>query len=186
MTCEECSAPIPVKSGRVPRFCSGACRQRAYRRRRKTPAGFPVRLLEQARWARADGKRPVTPTGAAASTTNQRTWLTYKDVQAGAGDGLGVMLGAGLGCYDLDSCVVDGRLLPWAARAVASIDEPVILVELSVSGGGLHVFVEAGEAPGRVIRVPGGGTIEKYFQKRFIRVTGNEVSIEGDMITRRR
>lgn len=186
MTCEECSAPIPVKSGRVPRFCSGACRQRAYRRRRKTPAGFPVRLLEQKRWTRADGKRPITPGGAPASTTDPRTWAAHGDVMSGAGDGFGVMLGGGLGCYDLDSCVAGGKVADWAAREIEAITDPVVLVELSVSGSGLHIFVDAEEKPGRVVRVSGGGTVEKYFRKRFIRVTGDEVSLDGGVVKRRR
>ena len=45
--CEHCKTKIKVKTrGRVPRFCSPACRQRAYERRKWQRPG-PVELLAQ-------------------------------------------------------------------------------------------------------------------------------------------
>lgn len=130
--------------------------------------------MAQARWVRADGKRPVMVSGAAASTTNPATWSTFADVQSGAGDGFGVMLGEGLGCWDLDNCLHNGSLTDWAVNALEAIEFPVLFIEVSFSGSGLHVFVEAGEQPGRVVRVSGGGTVEKYYRQRFIRTTLKE------------
>jgi primase-polymerase (primpol)-like protein len=77
------------------------------------------------------------------------------------------MLGGGLGCWDLDHCLVDGRLAPWAAEVLAGIDDP-IWVERSMGGDGLHVFVRAAEAPG--FR---RGRVEFYSRARFIAVTGD-------------
>lgn len=76
------------------------------------------------------------------------------------------MLGAGLGCYDLDH-VSDAE-----ARAfIATVPERVVYAERSMSGAGVHVFVEAAEARGWKRRV-GGLSVERYSRQRFIRVTG--------------
>ena len=72
------------------------------------------------------------------------------------------MLGSGLGCYDLDH-ITDAD----AAEFIASIPEPVLFAERSVSGHGVHVFIEAPEGPGSR-----RGGVERYTRARFIRVTG--------------
>lgn len=84
------------------------------------------------------------------------------------------MLGEGLGCWDLDNCLQDGSLTDWAVNALETIEHRVLFMEVSCSGSGLHVFVEAGERPGRVVRVSGGGMVEKYYRQRFIRTTLEE------------
>ena len=78
---------------------------------------------------------------------------------------MGVMLGAGLGCYDLDNFPV--RRLP---AFLASIPERVLYVERSVSGRGIHVFIEAPEGPGS--RRDG---VERYTRARFIRTTFDRI-----------
>lgn len=122
---------------------------------------------------RAAGKRPITVTGSPASSTDRSTWSTLHAVQQStAGDGLGIMLGDGLGCYDLDHCFVDGELTEQAQAHLDAISEPIVMAERSMSGSGLHVFVLAPEAPGT--RRPG---IERYTRARFIRVTGEIFSM---------
>ena len=129
--------------------------------------------LADGRWVRASGKRPVTIGGTPASSTNSATWSTHCGVAASkAGDGFGVMLGGGLGCYDLDNCFTDGLLDPTARDFINGIPEKVLLVERSVSGRGLHVFVEARESRGS--RSAG---VERYTRCRFIRMTFSEVSL---------
>lgn len=76
------------------------------------------------------------------------------------------MLGGGIGCYDLD-VVSDAQ----AREFVDSVPERVIFVERSMSGRGVHVFVEAAEGPGSVRR-SGPFSVERYTVARFIRVTG--------------
>ena len=43
-SCEACDAALPAGevSGNLPRYCSNACRQRAYRRRQRAPAAHPL------------------------------------------------------------------------------------------------------------------------------------------------
>ena len=118
------------------------------------------------RWTRADGKRPVMPNGRAASSIDPATWTRYGDVQAGFGDGYGVMLGGGLACIDLDDCLVGGRLSPLAEVVLER--NPGAYVEVSVSGNGLHIFGIFSEVSG--FRRNG---FEFYSRARFIRVTGN-------------
>ena len=112
-------------------------------------------------------------TGASASSTNESTWAGFKAVQGGAGDGFGVMLGDGLACWDLDHCITDGKIEPWAEQILSGIENP-LWVEVSVSGTGLHIFVESPEAPGSR-----SGLVEFYSRERFIRVTGVKYDARG-------
>lgn len=74
------------------------------------------------------------------------------------------MLGDGLGCYDLDG-VDDAE----ARSLVALIPEPIIFMERSMSGRGVHVFVRMGEGAGTS---KWQGRHGRYPRGRFIRVTG--------------
>lgn len=154
------------RRGPSPRFCSSACRQRDYRGRKVRRERFMD--LAEGRWVRARGKRPLMVDGVPASSTDPCTWSSHAEVVASrAGDGLGVMLGGGLGCYDFDGCFdVSGRLSSSVREFVRSIPEPVLMVERSWSGRGLHVFVEASEGPGSR-----RGGVERYSRARFIRTT---------------
>ncbi|WP_408931125.1 hypothetical protein ACKFRM_06800 [Corynebacterium sp. YSMAA1_1_D6] len=136
-------------------------------------------MADAPRWVRADGKRPITPAGAPASSTNPSTWCSFEESQRGEGDGFGVMLGGGLGCYDLDNALEGGVLKPWARGVIDAIAEPIVYVERSVSGRGLHVFVEAAEDRG-IRRSIGDGSFEKYSYGRFIRC-GEPMSLKGVM-----
>lgn len=77
------------------------------------------------------------------------------------------MLGGGVGCYDLDH-VSDSD----ARDFIASIAEPILFIERSMSGGGVHVFIAASEERGWK-----RGNIERYTRDRFIRMTGNAFAI---------
>lgn len=128
-------------------------------------------MTRRAHWVRRDGKRPITCDGHPASSTDPTTWSTYEDAKASkAGDGLGIMLGDGLACYDLDHCL-DGDQLDITARDAVKDLEPV-WVERSMSGDGLHVFVLAPE--GRGYRKDG---VEFYSRGRFIVVTGDRFTL---------
>lgn len=102
-----------------------------------------------------------------ASSTNPATWSNFDEVQTGPGVGFGVMVGNGVGVYDLDGALTEsGDVEPWAREVLAGIHEPVLFAEVSVSGRGVHVFVKAGERRGS--RSAG---VEFYSRDRFIRTT---------------
>lgn len=164
--CEECGAYIGVSQahgGSRMRYCSPACKQRAYRERQAIAA----ELKAMPRWARAAGKRPIMPDGSPASTTDPTTWSPYDMVVSGAGDGLGIMLGDGLACYDLDHCLGSDRM----SELLDRVKEPIIFAEVSVSGAGLHIFVQS---DAKSYKRDG---IEFYSHSRFIRMTGRRYRI---------
>lgn len=165
------------------RFCSSACRQRAYRARAKAPAfAVPDAMASRERWVRWSleerrgllTKVPRRLDGGLASVSDPSTWSSLAEASAsGVGDGVGFVLGQGIGCWDFDHCIVDGELLPWARKEIAGIPDPVF-VETSQSGEGVHVFVMAPEGPGRRIR--DGRNIEFYSAGRYIAMTGNPLT----------
>ena len=168
--CESCGRGFERRGsrGRVPRFCGQRCRKRASRTP-KAPFANDKRV-----WVRASGKRPVMVDGSAASSTNPVTWASFAEVQkSNAGDGFGVVLdGSGLGCFDFDNCFDGGVLKPAVRDFIADIDYPIVYVERSMSGNGLHVFVEAGKQRG--FRRDG---VEFYSWGRFIKTTLREFSL---------
>lgn len=156
--CQQCGRSL-VLSRSGARFCSTKCRVYWHRAQGRIPA----RMTSGVRWVRAAGKRPIRVDGSPASSTDPSTWSTYRDVKRStAGDGYGIMLGGGVGCYDLDH-VTDEE----AHAFLATVTEPIIFVERSISGDGVHVFVGADESKGWR-----RGGVEKYTRDRFIRVTG--------------
>lgn len=88
-------------------------------------------------------------------------------VVSGAGDGLGIMLGDGLACYDLDHCLGSDRM----SELLDRVREPIIFAEVSVSGVGLHIFVRS---DAKSYKRDG---IEFYSHSRFIRMTGRRYRI---------
>lgn len=112
---------------------------------------------------------PVQVNGMPASSVDRRTWASYEDVRAASADGrLGFVLGVGVGCIDLDHCLVDGVVASWA-QAVLDATRGTY-VEVSPSGDGLHVWGMLPERPGRVVR--DGRCIESYSVARYMTVTG--------------
>lgn len=170
---------LPAR-GRTGKFCSNACKQKAWRARQPKVKRLPREVRHRRVWTRAEGKRPFMCDGRPASTTNPGTWSTFRSVGEGYGDGFGMMLGGGVACHDLDHCIADGCVEAWALDVVRGIpDEDVLFIERSVSGGGLHVFVRSPERGGWR-----RGRHEFYSEKRFIRVTGDLVT-KGDLMSQR-
>ena len=169
--CEVCGEPLRLYRSQA-RTCSVRCRKRLSRMK-----AFPDAMTERPRWVRrTSAKRPITTSWQPASSTDPSTWTTYAAAKSSsAGAGLGFVLGDGIGCWDLDHCITDGVLAPWAREFIAGFGFP-LLVEVSQSGEGVHVFVEAPEGPGRVIR-DGERCIEFYSTGRYIAVTGNRLRL---------
>lgn len=157
--------PIGEGRGRPATYCSRACQQRAYRKRRASAIPEPMRAA--ARWVRHDAKRPITATGTPASSTKSATWTTYDTARASrVGDGLGFVLGAGFACIDIDHCLSDGVPDARAERLLEA--HPDAYVEISPSGTGLHIWGLAPEGPGRT-----RSDFEFYSVGRYMTVPGN-------------
>ena len=165
-TCARCGGPIDLlKPGRVPTYCSTRCRVAANR------AKVPAELRERDRWVRHERKRPITAAGSAASSTDPGTWSSYAAMKRSTvGDGIGFVLGDGIGCFDLDHCLVNGR--PTAAAAAFLAQLPATYVEISPSGSGLHVWGLIPPGHGSRRRRPDGLHVERYSTGRYITVTG--------------
>lgn len=69
---------------------------------------------------------------------------------------------------DLDNCVQDGVILPWAQNIINRLNS---YSELSPSESGVHIYVEAIKTTGRCKK----GNIEIYVKGRFLTVTGNHL-----------
>ncbi|MET9953522.1 DNA primase [Streptomyces sp. NPDC006339] len=167
---EGCEAKLPVAGrGPMPRFCSTRCRVAAHRAR---PA-LPVELTRRERWVRRDERKaPRTVDGGFASVTSPSTWTSHRSAAASSvGVGLGYVLAAGDGivCVDLDHCLDEGELAPWAREFLDHC--PPTFVEVSASGTGLHVWGRGDVDRGRRIRRD-GVAIEVYGRGRYIAVTG--------------
>jgi hypothetical protein len=130
------------------------------------------------RWNDKGKKQPIAGWGSLGSP------LTFVEaarrLAAGEGDGIGVILGDGLGGVDLDACIgAGGRLTDWAAEVLEQFDGTY--AEISPSGTGIKVFALG--APERLscmqmamgAPLPGQGkhpAIEAYVGGRLFTVTG--------------
>lgn len=157
--------------GRPALYCSPRCATRV-RVARHRANRLPDALTSRARWVRHRNKRPLTTTGTAASVTNPGTWTTYTEaLTARVGDGIGYVLGDGIGGIDLDHVIDDnGRLDPAAAELLATW--PATYTEVSPSGHGLHLYFRMAPGPGSV-RTINGVKVEHYPTGRYFTVTGN-------------
>jgi primase-polymerase (primpol)-like protein len=169
-SCSRCATRLSPLARIDARFCSTRCRVAAHRAKPKVI--LPDELVEQDRWIRYTARKvPMTVTGYPASSTNSRTWATYAEAECssvGVGPGF-VLNGDGIVCIDLDHCLVDGRLVPWAAELLEAV--PATYIETSPSGDGLHIW-------GRATGFSGGrrfawrdGMVEMYATERYLTVT---------------
>lgn len=173
-TCETCSSGLLIARADA-RYCSTACRMKAYRHRKRR--ALPESMTSQNHWVRHDANKvPLSAVGGPASSTDPQTWCSYQDAaQSTIGVGVGFVLGGGIGCIDLDHCITGGKLEPWAAEIVAQHRDSAILIERSRSGEGVHIFTEMDTGRGRVVR--DGRNIETYppDSGRYIAVTGDRL-----------
>lgn len=169
----------------VARFCSNACRQAAYRARRRAEqtrlageqaARVPVELTGRARWVRYSLKKvPLRTDGKFASVTDPSSWSDYAAaVGSTSGEGVGFVLTASdsIVVVDLDHAVNDGVLLPWAQRVLEAL--PATYMERGRSGTGLHLWFRGSVPAGRRIR-HGEQAIEVYSDRRYI-IVGDRVA----------
>ena len=171
---------MPERQGRRARFCSNACRQAAYRARR---SGVPECMRSRVRWVRWESrvrrgkttKVPLSLSGRDLDVRDSRQWVSFDEARRSkVGTGYGIVLGDGLGCLDLDHCIVDGVIAEWAQSWIDGYREDAVLIERSFSGDGVHIFLPMAEGPGRKIR-DGEQNVEIYSRGRYIAVTGDRL-----------
>ena len=120
--------------------------------------------------------------GKRASSTNSSTWSSFgvasmASLNGQGYDGIGFVFSevdpfAGI---DLDHCVNDGMVKPWAQQIIDRLDS---YTELSPSGTGIHIIIKASVPEGSRNRT---GQIEMYSQSRYFTVTGKH--LEGTPTT---
>jgi primase-polymerase (primpol)-like protein len=188
--CVGCGGALRATALSRARYCSSACRQSAYRARRRAEreriaaeqaARIPAELTGRHRWVRHAAKRPLRLDGKYASTIDASTWADFAAVASSqVGEGLGFVLapGDGIVVVDLDHAVDDGRVRPWAARIIEHL--PTTYMERGRSGTGLHLWFRGEALAGRRIR-RGDVAIEVYSDRRYIivgdRVPGTPLSL---------
>lgn len=81
--CEQCGEPVPKSRTRKPRYCSGACRQAAYRRRGKARGAEKRQERGNSQKARTSGKEAQnTPLGGSeAAAKGEIRNAPYSDTQ---------------------------------------------------------------------------------------------------------
>ncbi|VGO15139.1 hypothetical protein PDESU_03720 [Pontiella desulfatans] len=125
-------------------------------------------------------KKPICEDGMPARWSQGEYRKTLPEVRVwverGRVDGFAYAMEAqdGLVCIDLDDCIVDGQLTPFAAEVIRLCNPTYI--ELSLSRRGLHIFCN-GKLPflgsQKVITLNGvEGEVEMYAGKRLITMTG--------------
>ncbi len=141
---------------------------------------IPAALTKLPRWIVWDGRKVPfdAQTATPASSVDPDTWTTFNracgryvsDTMAGGRSfaGVGFMLGNGIVGIDLDDCVRDGVIEPWAQAIIDDLDS---YTELSPSGRGVHILIR-GKKPGTRSRV---GSVEIYDHARYFCMTGRRV-----------
>lgn len=129
-----------------------------------------------------DGNKTKVPyqiAGMRASSTDSKTWSSFKAALAAyqdleGFDGLCFMLAEdnGIVFIDLDDCIKDDIIEPWALEIVKRFNS---YTERSQSGKGLHILIK-GQKPGtRCRKVDYPHKIEIYSHSRQCCLTGDVV-----------
>jgi len=149
---------------------------------------IPTEIKDSLQWAlwkretrdSKPAKVPYQPNGSKAKSNDPRTWCsfdvaltTYQDV--GGFDGICWMMPvkpSDIIFIDIDHCVKDGVIEPWALTTVKEFDS---YTEFSQSGKGLHILIR-GTKPLRRCR-KAGSAFEIYDCLRPCYITGDVVVI---------
>lgn len=126
-------------------------------------------------------KVPVRSDGAPIDTTDRSTWQSYAEVADHARIGFVFSEDDPYFGLDLDDCIIEGALSPYASDLVIAFGT---YTEVSPSGTGLKL-IGIGNKPGprcKSTNVEGMGAIEIYDRHRFFTVTGKVVSDEHDIL----
>ncbi len=129
-------------------------------------------------------KVPYNPiTRRKAKTNRPNTFTTFDTAVSATGyDGIGIRVAENIKGIDLDHCIEDGVLLPWAQEIVDKFHATYI--EISPSGEGIRIFCLTSEqfAYDTATYYIKNGNIEVYIPghtNRFLTVTGNVLNAAG-------
>jgi putative DNA primase/helicase len=152
------------------------------------PENYPSEMTPLPQWCvyrleEVNGERTKVPydptTGYKASTTDPKTWASFEVALAayqdlGSYNGICFMLTeeAGIVFIDLDNCIIDGNIEPWAEEIVKRFNS---YTERSQSGRGLHILIK-GTKPGNKCRTT------KYPHKVEIYSHSRQCCLTGDVI----
>lgn len=125
-------------------------------------------------------KVPYSISGSKASSTDPKTWNKFDEIKT---NNKGIVLhDKKLICIDIDHCIVNGDL---AGEEREKILEFILSVnsyaEISPSGTGLHIFIEATEPFD--LKANRKGIFEIYSSGRYMTYTGNPFLLEEDIKT---
>ena len=163
--CDYCGNPINTLRADA-RFCTTKCRVYAARNAQKAPV-LPIEIIEKARFLRfSRTKEPYAVSGRRGSSINPATWSTHSGARASeVGVGIGFVLnGDGIGVIDLDHCIDNGVVAPWAQEIIDA--NAGTFIEISISGTGIHIWGLLESRPGRLVR--DGRNIEVYTTGRYM------------------
>lgn len=129
-------------------------------------------------------KIPKCLNGTNASCSDPATWETWDrlmPIPQGM-SGVGIALGGGLVGVDMDACLVDGQLEPWASEVIERL---ATYAEISPSGGGIKLLMRVVDYSGtsksakwgEQMPMPDGSTKQRElalsFSGRYFTVTEN-------------
>jgi putative DNA primase/helicase len=148
-------------------------------------ATIPLLMRDAIQWATRRAKVPyISGSERKASSTDPKTWGTFDDaraaVEAGKADGLyyALLEGSGIVGIDLDHCVEDSVIAPWAMVYVRLFNSWTCI---SPSGTGIRIFIKATKPSTDCKR----GNTECYELERFLSVTDQRVPGTPDTIEER-
>jgi hypothetical protein len=161
-----------------------------------SPDAIPQALRSAARWApwkavwsekrQKFDKIPCQPNGYGLSTAKPERWLTFDAALAALAArpeqfaGLGyVMTGAhGVVGVDLDRCITNGVVAPWAQEVVDALGS---YAEVSPSGNGLRIYA-LGDAPEDWTNHDRGIEVYAGHEPRFLTVTGSVLAGHAELV----
>lgn len=164
---------------------------------------LPAELRASSRWVlwrledfeeRKRCKVPKTITGKNASSTDPDSWTLLetallhlpklKPFEAYRDDpcptGVGLIIGAPYLGLDIDKCIEEGDIAPWAKDIISQL--PATYTEFSPSGKGFHLWFRCAEHG----KLPDGIRTEKvevYSRKRYFTMTGDQAPGSPDTVT---
>lgn len=131
-------------------------------------------------------KVPYQTNGYRASTTSEKDWSNFLEVsecfKSGGYSGIGFVF-TDSDSYvgvDLDKCVDNGRIEPWAVEVLEKLNT---YAEISPSGTGIKLICkgELASNRGRKVKLSNGAAVEVYTQGRYFTLTGHVCSAADDV-----